>query len=481
MIQLYAGPAPGRIKYIPFGLGSNPAAIYHEFATNSPTIFGHATATNASAVAAVPFYNQTNPEGFTSVGPTTILFEPDGTRKTTPEVRQTPKIAAIDGTDTTFFGRDVDGNGSPNFFGTSAAAPQAAAVAALVKQANPNFTPKQIYDRLESTATDLGVKGFDNVTGAGLINAYNAINGPVVPASLPFTDNFEDGNLPRAFETHSTGAGRIQVTGDNNPIGTRHLTLDSSVNGIDSLNEVILHVNTTNFSDVKLSFDQKEFNDEDNVMPVNFTGSVNADGVALSVDGTNWFRLFDLTGTNSTNTYQTKSIDLSTFATANNLTLGSDVGIKFQQFDNFGIPSDGFAIDNISVTGTKTINGGPGNNVLRGTSGKDLINGNGGNDQLVGSFGDDLLNGGKGNDVLMGGSGKDTFVLAAGQGADTIQDFEDGQDLIGLSGGTLGFGDLSITPSGSDTSISVASSGELLATLTGVDASLITNADFTVI
>ncbi|MCJ8281167.1 MAG: hypothetical protein MJK14_15135 [Rivularia sp. ALOHA_DT_140] len=176
----------------------------------------------------------------------------------------------------------------------------------------------------------------------------------MVPAPLNFTDNFEDGDLPIAYETRSNNAGRIQVTTEKNPIGTRHLKLDSSVGTTNSsLNEVILHVNTTGFDNVELSFDQREFGDEDNPMPETFTGSNNSDGVALSVDGTSWFRLISLTGSNSTETYQTNSFNLSTFAANNGLTLGSDVRIKFQQFDNFPIETgpDGFAFDNISVTG----------------------------------------------------------------------------------------------------------------------------------
>ncbi|NJL12469.1 MAG: HYR domain-containing protein [Microscillaceae bacterium] len=117
------------------------------------------------------------------------------------------------------------------------------------------------------------------------------------------------------------------------------------------MNEAILHFDATGLSQITLRFDQKEFGDEDNSMPATFSGSFNADGVALSVDGQNWFRLIDLTGANSTGDYQTNTFDLVQFASENGLTLGNKVRIKFQQFDNFPIPSDGFAFDNIQVQG----------------------------------------------------------------------------------------------------------------------------------
>ena len=90
----------------------------------------------------------------------------------------------------------------------------------------------------------------------------------------------------------------------------------------------------------------------------------------------------------------------------------------------------------------------------------------------------DVLYGNKGNDTLIGGSGTDYFVIEAGFGSDEILDFTNGTDFIGLAGG-LTFADLSITGSNGNTLIS--SNNELLATLTGVDVSLINSADFTVL
>jgi hypothetical protein len=64
------------------------------------------------------------------------------------------------------------------------------------------------------------------------------------------------------------------------------------------------------------------------------------------------------------------------------------------------------------------INGGPRNEVLRGTSGPDKIYGRGGNDKLYGLGGNDYLNGGPGNDMLVGGPGADRIVC--GPGKDTV-------------------------------------------------------------
>jgi Ca2+-binding RTX toxin-like protein len=115
--------------------------------------------------------------------------------------------------------------------------------------------------------------------------------------------------------------------------------------------------------------------------------------------------------------------------------------------------------------------------VLTGLRASDVLNGGDGNDILSGGKGSDTLNGGLGNDNLVGGAGNDVFVLGAGLGVDTISDFTHSQDTIQLING-LTFGQLSISPETNGTLIRLASSGEVLASLTGVDPNLIGSEDF---
>ncbi|MBI2495592.1 MAG: S8 family serine peptidase, partial [Candidatus Omnitrophica bacterium] len=59
--------------------------------------------------------------------------------------------------------------------GTSAAAPHAAGVAALVLAAHPLFTPEEVRQALRASADEVGSPGFDIDTGAGRLNAAKAV------------------------------------------------------------------------------------------------------------------------------------------------------------------------------------------------------------------------------------------------------------------------------------------------------------------
>jgi len=125
-------------------------------------------------------------------------------------------------------------------------------------------------------------------------------------------------------------------------------------------------------------------------------------------------------------------------------------------------------------SGDDDLAGAGGDDTVLGTADDDELFGGSGADSLIGGSGDDTLNGGPGDDTSEGGDGDDIFVLRIGDGDDTVIDFEQGVDLIGLSGG-LGFEDLTLSGS------NILSDEETLATLTGVDAATLTEFDFVMV
>ena len=126
-----------------------------------------------------------------------------------------------------------------------------------------------------------------------------------------------------------------------------------------------------------------------------------------------------------------------------------------------------------------------GNDILFGNAGNDDLRGRDGNDQIDGGTGNDQIDGGTGSDTITTGSGLDKIILRIGDGgntlsdADIITDFTDGSDNFGLDGGLL-FSQLVIAQgSGAYASDTIISKGsEYLAILQGIDASLLSDADF---
>lgn len=83
-----------------------------------------------------------------------------------------------------------------NFNGTSMATPHTAGVAALILEQYPTSTPDEVRHLLESTATDLGESGRDQLYGSGLVNAVSATN--PIESSAVLIANYEVDNVDSA-------------------------------------------------------------------------------------------------------------------------------------------------------------------------------------------------------------------------------------------------------------------------------------------
>jgi subtilisin family serine protease len=222
-VELYEGPSPNYLKYVWFDLDAGVFTV-DEYDTASGTVYGHANAAGAEAVGAAAWY-QTEEWGsplrpqcipaclnsFSSAGGTPVFFGRNGRRLPFPEVRIKPGVTGPDGGNTSFFyfdmGFEVPGtaepDGYPNFFGTSAAAPHVAAVAALILDQRArdiadrkrfigprNLDPDTIYWAIRLTADDMKLRniggdigpqrvdnanGYDFDTGFGFVDAQRAL------------------------------------------------------------------------------------------------------------------------------------------------------------------------------------------------------------------------------------------------------------------------------------------------------------------
>ncbi|GLY41979.1 hypothetical protein Amsp01_080020 [Amycolatopsis sp. NBRC 101858] len=211
-------------------------------AYNTPGVtVGHSAARDAFSVAATPaaaafgrplepgdpanptgpfpgaFSSASKAERFTSDGPRRVFYEADGTpitpgnvSSTGGEVRNKPEITAADGVKTSV-------SGFSPFFGTSAAAPHAGAIAALVLSGNPGLPPSEVREALINTAVDIETPGRDNFTGSGVILAdkvlayTGASPQPLAVAKQPTVTPTDGGS---ALDPGDTAKVTLPVTND---------------------------------------------------------------------------------------------------------------------------------------------------------------------------------------------------------------------------------------------------------------------------
>lgn len=158
-------------------------------------------------------------------------------------------------------------------------------------------------------------------------------------ATFPYFDGFESGVLGLEWTEYTTTDGRIRVSPDYPHSGVYSLLLDDSVDDTTySAAAVILTVDLSGQTAVELDFWWREFSDEDDA----------EDGVFISDDdGLNWYPAYSFNGSN--NSWTQAIVDIDAKATENSLVLNDHFQIKFQFYDNWGITSDGYALDDVTV------------------------------------------------------------------------------------------------------------------------------------
>lgn len=231
-----ASQLPTVVRWSVRGNGAGGIGPAEYFTYNAVTTKGHATAKGCNGTAAYSVFRANLPEAYTSPGPATIYFDENANRLAVPEVREVPRVAAADAANTSAFGGDSSGDldTNPNFSGTSAAAPHAAAIAGLVLQSRGgprSVTPAAMTSLLQTTAFphDLdpssasGAAATSNGSGTVVItidsdNDANGLTGQNDPNSIGISYVGTGSITSITFNPAGTPAGGGNVTGGNNGV-----------------------------------------------------------------------------------------------------------------------------------------------------------------------------------------------------------------------------------------------------------------------
>lgn len=192
--------------------GTGPGGIIHDPAASQGSgdlrgqqlipgvnTVGESYFANSAAFGLSPTYD----EYASDEGPGTLLYDGAGNPLPSPQDAGKIDFDAPDGIPTTVPAF------SP-FYGTSAAAPNAAAVAALMLQANPSLTPAQVTTFMHQSALDQGLAPAQQ--GAGLVQADGAVALSIAaeqPVCIPITPDTVSIDPGVAFD----GEGIFTLTG----------------------------------------------------------------------------------------------------------------------------------------------------------------------------------------------------------------------------------------------------------------------------
>ena len=169
-------------------------------------------------------------------------------------------------------------------------------------------------------------------------------------ATMPFHEDFESGMIGPAWSVTGTADYQTRVTFLDEPHGgSNHLVLDC-IGGRRSRNELTLGLDLGGYTNVVLKFWARSFGDEADGPPTRpFQVGADFDGVAISEDGVTWYEVQSLRDIPPV--YTEFTVDLDAAVAEFGLRYTSTFQIRFNHVDDFAVPFDGIALDDISVTG----------------------------------------------------------------------------------------------------------------------------------
>lgn len=189
-----AGSGTPRFKLVQVGNGGTGVTPTPSQLTESAglpigsTVIGHSGAVSAISTGAILYSTSLKPQVYSSRGPLVHLFGPVAgatpAAATGEVVISKPDLVATDCGITTFFA--FKSGSAWRFCGTSAAAPHAAAIAALMRQANPGAGQAQIRAALLASGRPVGAFG-PTAVGAGLPDAFVAVSSVALAPTVAVT------------------------------------------------------------------------------------------------------------------------------------------------------------------------------------------------------------------------------------------------------------------------------------------------------
>jgi 1,4-alpha-glucan branching enzyme len=154
-----------------------------------------------------------------------------------------------------------------------------------------------------------------------------------------FSDNFDRATIGSAWTVSGTSTYRVQTSTTYKAAGTYGCTFDSSASSTYQTSQLTKTIDASAYGALTLTYKVRNVGEETDT----------ADGVFISNNGTTWYKVGSYPAISST--FSTQTIDLTAAAATAGITPGTTFKIRFQEYDNSPLPSDGLAIDDVSLTG----------------------------------------------------------------------------------------------------------------------------------